>query len=187
MNRILRISPMLEAAQPSDYKRIYADQYFKMKREKIPWKVAAKFFATTPIMALESGTKIARAQSNTDYGVFTDWTKVDHQEPGRREEQDVISVIFTRGGSFSDFFVWSAECTIMLHDDDWWSIYIEQSFNVQPRYQRQHAGPMIEGVNIFLCDDLRGLDTALRDTVLKSSEKFGQVESGVKELRDMFG
>jgi hypothetical protein len=46
---------------------------------------------------------------------------------------------------------------------------------------------MIEGVNIFLCDDLRGLDTALRDTVLKSSEKFGQVESGVKELRDMFG
>jgi hypothetical protein len=183
MNRILRISPMLEAAQPSDYKRIEAEEYFRMKREKIPWKVAAKFFATTPVMALESGTKIVRARSNTDYGVFTDWT--DIQERGRSEEQDVISVIFTRGGYSGDFFVWSAECTIMLHEDDWWSIYIEQSFKT--RYQSQSAGPMIEGVSIFLCDDLRGLDTALRDTVIKSSEKFGQVESVVKELRDMFG
>jgi hypothetical protein len=179
MNRIRRVGPMLEAAQPRDYKRIDAEEYYRMlkRREQIPWKVRDRILAAATAIARESDTEIT-------CGDFDDHNDIRQ-----------LGVTFTRSGGPGDSLQWRADCSILSHDDDYWSISIEQSIKVKaliygnPPSRRPFSGPvdLIQGFSMFLCDDVRGLEAALRDTVSASSAKSGQVMSGMVELLGMFG
>lgn len=191
MNRIRRVGPMLEAAQPRDYKRIEdAEEFFRMlkRREQIPWKVRDRILAAATAIARESDTENSCSwggRCRITYGDFDDHNDIRQ-----------LGVTFTRSGGPGDSLQWRADCSIFSHDDDYWSISIEQSIKVNrevalaaPPSRRPFSGPvdLIQGISMFLCDDVRGLEAALRDTVSASSAKSGQVMAGIVELLGMFG
>jgi hypothetical protein len=176
MNRIRRVGPVLEAAQPREYQVIYHDSdYGKMNknREDIPWRVAARVFSIMESIARENGIEVKNMTSRPMQGDFV---------------YEGLNGHFRKKGGANDEWMWWAEYVILMLDDDYWSLRIEFNLGKTERNGGWVRGHPAFGrrYSMFRCDDIRGIEAAVSDTIGMATAKSGEIFSAFTGLSDIF-